>query len=90
MTEAVAKKIKAALTEHPECDLALSGGVAANSHLRARLTEVAHELKRNIFIPKISLCGDNGAMIGAAAYYEYKAGNLATSSLNASALDSIN
>ena len=89
VTEAVAKKITAALKEHPECDFALSGGVAANSHLRARLTEVARGLGRRIFIPKISLCGDNGAMIGAAAYYEYKAGNLATSALNASALDSI-
>ena len=43
----------------------------------------------NLFIPSLDLCGDNGAMIAAAAYYEYKKGNFADSSLNASALDKI-
>ena len=89
VTEAVAKKLKAALIEHSECDLALCGGVAANSHLRRRLTALAGELARSIYIPPVSLCGDNGAMIAAAAYYEYESGNIADSSLNASALDSI-
>ncbi len=83
--EAVAKKLSAALERYPECDLAVSGGVAANSHLRRRLTELAHNHKREIFIPSLSLCGDNAAMIAAAGYYEYKAGNLSDSSLNASA-----
>ena len=48
------------------------------------------KMKRKLFIPPISLCGDNAAMIAAAGYYEYAIGNLADSSLNASALDSIN
>ena len=87
--EAVCKKISAALAEHPECDLAVAGGVAANSHLRKRLTEVAKKYKREIFIPPVSLCGDNAAMIGAAGYYEYEAGRFANSALNASAQDSI-
>ncbi|MBE6645081.1 MAG: tRNA (adenosine(37)-N6)-threonylcarbamoyltransferase complex transferase subunit TsaD [Ruminococcaceae bacterium] len=88
-TEAVAKKISAALEKNPDCNLVLSGGVAANSHLRKRLSAVAKEHGRNIFIPPLSLCGDNAAMIGAAAYYEYLKGNLSDSSLNASAQDSI-
>ena len=87
--EAVCKKISAALAEHPECDLAVAGGVAANSHLRTRLSEVAKKYKREIFIPPVSLCGDNAAMIGAAGYYEYEAGRFANSALNASAQDSI-
>ena len=87
--EAVAKKLSMALLKNPGCDLVLSGGVAANSHLRRRLTEVAKKHDVKIFIPPISLCGDNGAMIAAAGYYEYIAGRLADSSLNASALDSI-
>ena len=87
--EAVAKKISAALEKHPGVDLVLSGGVAANSHLRKRLAEVARKHNVRIFIPPLSLCGDNGAMIGAAGYYEYMRGNLADSSLNASALDFI-
>ena len=88
-TEAVAKKIALALQSNPNCPLILSGGVAANSHLRNRLTEVARELNTEIYIPPMSLCGDNGAMIAAAGYYEYAAGNLKDSSLNASALDSL-
>ena len=88
--EAVAKKLTMALERYPAHDLCLAGGVAANSHLRARLSEVARKNGVKLLIPTLDLCGDNGAMIAAAAYYEYKAGNLADSSLNASALDSIN
>lgn len=87
--EAVAKKISLAFEKYPDCDLAVAGGVAANSHLRKRLTEIADKAGRKIFIPCISLCGDNAAMIAAQGYYEYLAGNLSDSSLNASALDSI-
>ena len=87
--EAVAKKISQALLKNPGCDLVVSGGVAANSHLRKRLSEVAAKHGIKIFIPPLSLCGDNGAMIAAAGYYEYLQGNISDSSLNASALDSI-
>ena len=86
--EAVSKKLSMALEKNPGCDLVVSGGVAANSHLRRRLSEVAKKHGVKIFIPHISLCGDNGAMIAAAGYYEYINGRLADSSLNASALDS--
>ncbi len=85
--EAVAKKIALALDGYPECSLVISGGVAANSHLRKRLTEIAKKKNRKIYIPDISLCGDNAAMIAAAGYYEYLADNLKDASLNASALD---
>ena len=87
--EAVAQKIDAALEANPGCDFVMAGGVAANSHLRKRLAEVAARRGVRIFIPPVSLCGDNGAMIAAAGYYEYRNGNFADSSLNASALDSI-
>ena len=87
--EAVAKKLEAALIEHPGLDLVAAGGVMANSHLRARLADVCKKQSRRLFIPPISLCGDNAAMIAAEGYYEYEKGNLADSSLNASALDSI-
>ena len=87
--EAVAKKLGMALDRYEGYDLVMSGGVAANSHLRARLGELAKEKGRSLFIPDFSLCGDNAAMIGVAGYFEYLKGNLADSSLNASALDSI-
>ena len=87
--EAVAKKIDTALKRYGEYDLAISGGVAANSHLRERLSALCKSHGRKIFIPSLSLCGDNAAMIGAAGYYEYVDGKLADSSLNASAEDTI-
>ncbi len=88
--EAVAKKISQAFDKHPNIDLVCAGGVAANSHLRKRLAETAEQKNRRLFIPSLALCGDNAAMIAAQGYYEYMAGNIADSSLNASALDSIN
>ena len=87
--EAVAKKLSAALDRYPSHDLCIAGGVAANSHLRRRIAEVAAEHGVKLFIPSLDLCGDNAAMIGAQGYYEYKKGNFANSSLNASALDTI-
>lgn len=86
--EAVASKISEALKRNPGCDLVVAGGVAANSHLRTRLAEVASEHGARIFIPPLSLCGDNAAMIAAEGYYEYEKENFADSSLNASAYDS--
>ena len=70
-------------------EIALCGGVAANSHLRHRLATLAKDKNVKLYTPPVSLCGDNGAMIGAQGYYEYIAGNLADSSLNASASDGI-
>ena len=87
--EAVSKKIAAALREYPGYALTISGGVAANSHLRRRLTEIAEDAGTQIYIPPLSLCGDNAAMIAAAGYYEYKNNNISDSSLNASAMDSV-
>lgn len=60
-----------------------AGGVAANSWLRAALGDMAKRAKVNLYLPPLSLCGDNAAMIGAQAYYEYLAGNLGTTSQNA-------
>ena len=87
--EAVAKKLSLALEKYPGHQLCIAGGVAANSHLRARLGEVAKMYNVNLYMPTLDLCGDNGAMIAAAAYFEYKEGRFADSSLNASALDGI-
>lgn len=63
--------------------IALAGGVAANSGLRELLTERAEKKGMKLYVPPISLCGDNAAMIGSQAYYEYLSGNTADASLNA-------
>ena len=52
--------------------LALGGGVAANSRLRARVAEVAAETGRNAFLPPLHLCTDNGAMIAATAWWRLR------------------
>ncbi len=87
--EAVAKKTEEALLRYPTKHLVMAGGVAANSHLRRRIAEVARRAGVCLHIPSLSLCGDNAAMIAAQGYYEYEAGHVAASSLNASAADSI-
>ncbi len=87
--EGVAKQLDRALARHPGLEVALVGGVAANSHLRARLTAVCERQGVRIHIPPLSLCGDNGAMIGAAGYYAYLAGERAASDRNASAADTL-
>ena len=60
-----------------------AGGVAANSFLRAALTDMAKRTHTRLFLPPLKLCGDNAAMIGAQAYYEYLAGNLGHTLQNA-------
>lgn len=69
--------------------VAVAGGVAANSRIRRDILVAAQQLGAQVYMPPLSLCGDNGAMIGAQAYYEYLAGNTADMSLNAYATKSI-
>ncbi len=63
--------------------LAVAGGVAANSRIRRDFSEAAERAGAKLFIPPLKLCGDNAAMIGAQAYYEYLAGSRADAGLNA-------
>ena len=63
--------------------IVVAGGVAANSRIRADFAAAAEKNGYELFVPPLKLCGDNGAMIGAQAYYEYLAGNTAGSDLNA-------
>ena len=63
--------------------LALAGGVASNSALRAEMSRKCEENGIKLYAPSPILCTDNAAMIGVAGYYEYIAGNRADWSLNA-------
>jgi len=69
--------------------IAVAGGVAANSRIRRDILYAAEQMGAQVYMPPLSLCGDNGAMIGAQAYYEYLAGNVADMRLNAYATKSI-
>ncbi|MDE7390436.1 MAG: tRNA (adenosine(37)-N6)-threonylcarbamoyltransferase complex transferase subunit TsaD [Lachnospiraceae bacterium] len=70
-------------------NIVIAGGVSANSLLRRRLAEECRKTNRGLYMPEIKLCGDNAAMVGAQAYYEYKCGNTASLDLNAQATMSI-
>lgn len=78
-----------ALRETGYHQLAVAGGVAANSRIRQDLTAATDKLGIDLYMPPLSLCGDNAAMIGAQGYYEYLAGNTADMNLNAYATKSI-
>ena len=69
--------------------LVMAGGVSANSGLRNRMEFLCREHGFTLFFPPLSLCGDNAAMVGAQAYYEYLAGGNAGPDLNACATLSI-
>jgi len=69
--------------------LAVAGGVAANSRIRRDITAAADALKAEVYMPPLHLCGDNAAMIGSQAYYEFLAGNVTGMELNAYATKSI-
>ena len=63
--------------------VAVAGGVAANSRIRADLTAACAQAGDRLFLPELKYCGDNGAMIGCQGYYEYLAGHTAGLDLNA-------
>lgn len=63
----------------------LAGGVSANSELRSRLKEECQKSDIKLYYPQLEYCGDNAAMVGVQAYYEYKSGNVADNFLNAAA-----
>ena len=63
--------------------IALAGGVASNSCLRATMEEACKKHGLKLYYPSPIFCTDNAAMIGAAAYYEYKKGTRHDYTLNA-------
>lgn len=66
------EKLKKAAKEYKIKDIAIAGGVSANSGLRNELELISKELGWNVFIPKIDYCTDNAAMIAMAAHFKYQ------------------
>jgi len=62
--------------------VAIAGGVGANSYLRSRVAEF-EQRGITVCMPRLSLCGDNAAMIASRGYYMFKKGQFADLSLNA-------
>ena len=89
VSDMLVPRVTMALEQTDYKRLAVAGGVAANSRIRKDILSAAEKLGAEVYLPPLSLCGDNAAMIGAQAYYEYLAGNVADMKLNAYATKSI-
>ena len=89
VSDTLVPRVVMALEQTGYRKIAVAGGVAANSRIRADIMAAAEKLGAQVYMPPLSLCGDNGAMIGAQAYYEYQAGSIADMGLNAYATKSI-
>jgi len=66
-------KLKRAAREHNIKEIAIAGGVSANSGLRAALKEIEKEKGWNIYVPDFQYCTDNAGMIAMAAHFKYEA-----------------
>jgi N6-L-threonylcarbamoyladenine synthase len=86
VSDILVPRVVQALEKTGHKKLAVAGGVAANSVIRRDIIAAAKELGVDVYLPPLSLCGDNASMIGAQAYYEYINGVRADSSLNAFAV----
>ncbi|MDR0987158.1 MAG: tRNA (adenosine(37)-N6)-threonylcarbamoyltransferase complex transferase subunit TsaD [Ruminococcus sp.] len=81
--EILTEKTELAAKEFSYTKVSLCGGVAANSGIRSALRKMCGENGFELYIPPVSLCGDNAAMIAAQGYYEFLSGNTADEYLNA-------
>ena len=89
VSDTLVPRTMAAAREKGYGKVAVAGGVAANSRLRAELEAACRKSGDKLYLPALSLCGDNAAMIGCQGYYEYQAGHTAGMDLNAYATRSI-
>ena len=83
VSESLVPRVMAAAQAKGYGQVAVAGGVAANRRIRADLQASCAASGDRLFLPELSYCGDNGAMIGCQGYYEYLAGRTAGYDLNA-------
>ena len=79
------EKIDNAVSKTCITQIAIAGGVSANSGLRKALLEREKTHKWNVFIPKFEYCTDNAAMIAISGYYKFQDEQFASSSVTANA-----
>ena len=75
------KKLEKAALAHRVNQVAIAGGVSANSRLRDELTRIGQKHGWHVFLPPIQFCTDNAAMVGIAGHFKYLKGEFADISL---------
>lgn len=85
VSDILVPRVVSAASEFGHKKIAIAGGVAANSRIRADFSTAAREHDLALFVPPLKLCGDNAAMIGCQGFYEYKSGVRADMNLDARA-----
>lgn len=85
IVSSVIRKLDIALDRTSADILLAAGGATANSHLRSGLIQLTQRRGIELYIPPLWLCGDNGAMVAAQAYFELLNGNFSDASLNGTA-----
>ena len=76
VTEYLLAKLEAAATHYNVRQVALAGGVSANSALRSKLSQLCERRSWEAFIPPMGYCTDNAAMIGISGYYQFLQGHV--------------
>ena len=76
------KKIMKASKELEINEIAIAGGVSANSYLRTRLLELKEKYNKEVYIPKFEYCTDNAAMIAISGYYKFLEGKFEEQSIS--------
>jgi N6-L-threonylcarbamoyladenine synthase len=75
LVDILLKKLKKASRETGITEIAIAGGVSANSGLRLSIKELGDKLGWNVYIPEFQYCTDNAAMIAMAAHYKFLNGD---------------
>ncbi|KYG79653.1 tRNA threonylcarbamoyl adenosine modification protein TsaD [Roseivirga seohaensis] len=83
LVEMLLQKLRKAARQFNIKNIALAGGVSANSGLRNGLNNMAEKEGWKVFVPAFEYCTDNAAMIGMAAHYKYLAGEFTTQEVSA-------
>jgi len=78
-------KLKRAAKETGISEIAIAGGVSANTFLRSELERYGQKNRWNTYIPKFEYCTDNAAMIGISAYYKFLEKDFATQEITPAA-----
>jgi N6-L-threonylcarbamoyladenine synthase len=70
----LSQKLVKAAKEHRIKEIAIAGGVSANSGLREELSQLSSKFGWKVYVPKFEYCTDNAAMIAMAAHFKYLKG----------------